>query len=342
MPSRRRNKVVTGLNVVRSKNKAGERWYVYAWKGGPCIHRSDNMRPVIDATIMAKAEQARRDSTGKRHFDTLDEIIDMYRAAPEYAKLRDSTKKDYRLWLDRISTKWGYASLEAFEDRMMRKDIIAWRNGWAAQPRTADKAAAMMSTLLAFGVDNGLLAINVAADIKHLHHVDKSDEIWERHHMRAFARKPKHLRNALLLAGLTGLRLGDLVRLTWEQVGPNSIIVEHTRKRGARAVIPLLPETRTLLRRIGKGTGPILRNSRGEPWTDNGLGTVFQKAKPKGFDRRIHDLRGTFATRLIMARLTDDEVAMIMGWTSKRISAIRARYVNSERVVIEIARRLSA
>jgi hypothetical protein len=33
---------------------------------------------------------------------------------------------------------------------------------------------------------------------------------------------------------------------------------------------------------------------------------------------------------------------MVMGWTSKRVSLIRARYVNSERVIVEMARRMSA
>ena len=107
-------------------------------------------------------------------------------------------------------------------------------------------------------------------------------------------------------------------------------------------MVPLLPETRALLKRIGPATGPILRNSRGQPWTDNGLGTVFQKAKPAGFDRTIHDLRGTFATRLIIAGLTDDQTAMVIGWTSRRVAQIRARYVNEARVIIELAARLSA
>lgn len=343
---RGKTRIVTGLNVVRAGRKDGlDRWYVYAWKGGPCIHRCIGARPVIDMAMLARAEEARRTISGAAHRDTLEELITTYRAAPEFNSLRESTKRDYRLWLNRISQEWGTAPLGAFEDRRMRGDILEWRNRWASQPRTADKAVVMLGTLLAHGVECGRLAINVAAGIRHLHSADRSDQIWERRHMRAFARAPKHLRNALLLAGLTGLRLGDLVHVEWGNVGKTAI-VWTTAKRGKRAVIPLLPETRALLDRIGKTAakkeGPILRNSRGEPWTESGLGTVFQRTKPKGFDRRIHDLRGTFATRLIMAGLTDDQAAMIMGWSAKRIAEIRARYVNEERVVIELAARLSA
>lgn len=332
---------MTGLHVVRKPTKGLDRWYVYAWRGGPCVHSCTGDRPVIDMTLIAKANAAKLDRADL-HFDTLEEIITAYRAAPAYESLKASTKRDYRLWLDRISAKWGTTPLEAFEDRRMRRDIIQWRDQWAGQPRTADKATVMLGTLLGYGVEIGLLSINVAAGIKHLHSVDKSDLIWERRHHRAMARTPKHLRNALWLAGLTGLRLGDLVRLEWGQVGAKAIIVEKTRKRGGRAVIPILPETRAVLARLGERKGPVLKNSRGQGWTESGLGSVFQKAKPEGFDRTIHDLRGTFATRLILAGLTDEQAAMVMGWTAKRIAAIRARYVNEERVIISLTERLSA
>ena len=330
---------MTGLHIVRKPSKQGDRWYVYAWRGGPCIHKATGPKPAQTAALIAKAEALK---TGNDTFDTLEEIITLYRASPAFEDRKDSTKRDYRLWLDRISERWGTTPLEAFEDRRIRQDIIQWRNEWSHQPRTADKATVMLATVLGYGMELGLISINVAAKIKHLHSVDKSDEIWERRHKRAFARAPKHLRNALLLAGLTGLRLGDLVRVTWADVGPKAIIIASTKKRGGRAVIPILPETRTLLARLGKREGALLKTTRGTAWTESGLGSVFQKFKPDGFDRTIHDLRGTFATRLIMAGLTDEQAAMVMGWTAKRIAQIRARYVNEERVIIDLAARLSA
>lgn len=329
------------LHIVAKRRKQGLRWYVYAWRGGPQIHVQDVEPPVIDPALLDKAAKARQSLAGSRE-RTLDGVIDDYRSSPEYNRLRDSTKRDYRLWLDRVSERFGPCPLAVFEDRRMRKDIVTWRNGWAGKPRTADKAAVMISTLLSWAIEQGELSVNVAAKIPMLHKADKSDEIWERPQMRAFARAPKHLRNALLLAGLTGLRLGDLVALDWRQVGDKAIIFERTSKRGGRAVIPVLPETRTLLDRLGKREGPVLKNTRDKGWTASGLETIFQRAKPKGFDRTIHDLRGTFATRLIMAGLTDEQAAMILGWTAKRIAAIRARYVNEERVIISLAERLSA
>lgn len=331
---------MTRLHIVPKRRKGGIRWYVYAWRGGPQIYTQDGAKPVVTVELQDKARAARLNHAGATEL-TLDTMIDAYRASPQFEKKADSTKRDYRYWLDRISERFGPAPLAAFAEVQMRGDILDWRDRWASQPRTADKASVMMATLLAWIVDRGKLPVNVAAGIEHLHSVDKSDEIWERRHMRAFANKPAHLRDALKMAGLTGLRLGDLVRLDWSNVQKTAIILT-TRKRKGRAVIPITRPLRKLLDKRAWREGPVLQNSRGAGWTESGLGGVFQKAKPAGFDRTMHDLRGTFATRLILAGLTDEEAALVMGWTAKRIAAIRARYVNEERVIISIAERLSA
>jgi len=207
----------------------------------------------------------------------------------------------------------------------------------------------MMSTLLNWGVENGRLDINVAAGIKQLHTVNKADQIWEERHWTAFAAVdakgdpicPPHLMDALKLASLTGLRLGDLVKLDWSEVGDKAIVLV-TRKRKGRAVIPIVPELRAHLDAREHRTGCVLRNSRGDAWTESGLGSVFQKKQPADFDRTMHDLRGTYATWLAIKGLTDEQIARIIGWTAKRVSEIRARYVDEARVVVSLVERLSA
>lgn len=339
---------MSGLHLVSKARPQGQRrWYVYAWRGGPCLLTVDGAKPVIGPELLAAALAARQSGSGVPA-DSLDALINDYKASPEYERLGDKTKKDYRLWLTRISDKWGKAPLGAFEDQRMRREIVLWRDEWRGQPRTADKASVMMATLLGWGLDNGLLTINVAAKIRQLHNVNKADEVWEERHWQAWdaaIAKSKvplgHLMDALKLASLTGLRLGDLVRLDWGMVGAKAIVIV-TNKRKSRAVIPIVPELRAHLDARPHRTGTVLRNSRGGSWTDNGLGTVFQRHKPKDFDRTIHDLRGTYVTFLAVKGLTDEQIARIVGWTAKRVAEIRARYVDEERVVISLIDRLTA
>lgn len=339
---KRRTRIVTKLHIVSKPTRFGKTWYVYAWRGGPCIHKSDGARPVIDRELLDAQYQARQETRGAPA-DDIDSLIADYEASPHYPKNK-RTRSDYRRSLDRISARFGKTPLEAFEDRRIRGDVLLWRDQWADQPRTADKLTVMMGTLLGFGLDRGRLGINVAAGIKQLHSADKSDEIWEERHwqaVRALKDFPAHIMDALIFASLTGLRLGDLVRVEWGSVGEKAIIVQ-TRKRNGRAVIPITKELRAHLEGRGHREGTILRNSRGKPWTESGLETVWQRRKPEGFDRVIHDLRGTYVTYLAVRGFTDEEVARVIGWTAKRVADVRARYVNEARVVIAMIDRLSA
>lgn len=83
----------------------------------------------------------------------------------------------------------------------------------------------------------------------------------------------------------------------------------------------------------------VLSNSR---WTALGLGSRFNDAKQaSGIEVNLHDLRGTFATRCMIAGLNDAEIAGLLVWKTTHVAAIRVRYVDQARVVIAIGKRLA-
>ena len=59
-------------------------------------------------------------------------------------------------------------------------------------------------------------------------------------------------------------------------------------------------------------------------------------------ERNFHDLRGTFATRCMMAGLTDKQIADILGWRSGEVAVICAKYVDQARVAVGLGRRIAA
>ena len=79
---------------------------------------------------------------------------------------------------------------------------------------------------------------------------------------------------------------------------------------------------------------------------NNGAG-IFHKGEHEDEPDRakhLHDLRGTFATRLMTVpgkELTDSQIAMIMGWSERQVSAIRKRYVDEAAIVVAIGRRIT-
>lgn len=354
--------MAAGLHIVR-KLRAGKPalWYVYAWRGGPCIQKSEGARPKITAAL---TDAAAKERSAKHQVSdgTLSSLITAFRApaTAEWARLAPMTRTNHAAWLDKIREKFGDAPLEALNDRRMRGDILEWRDQWIDRPRTADAAIATFRRLLAWGVDRGRLTTNILSGVEQLYEHDRSDVIWEKRHFDAFLPASSvEVREAVELAACTGLRRGDLVALPWTAIGDHAIVWRTSKSKGRNLVtIPLMPEAKKLLARIKARHAAemaaqrpnrrkplpetVLSNSRWQPWTPIGFGSRFNDAKQaSGIDVNLHDLRGTFATRCMIAGLNDAEIAGLLGWKTTDVAAIRVRYVDQARVVVAMGKRLA-
>jgi len=330
-----------GVNRVAVKLATGQRVvYWYAWKGGPRLPGKPGDPEFVAA--FAAAHAARTTPAG----DTLAGLVKRYRAAPEFTRLADSTRAEWRRWLDRIElAPIASLSLRALNDPRVKSDLLDWRDGYADRPRAADYGAQVLSRVLSWAKGRGLVEINAMAGAETLHRADRADQIWTADEIARFlSHASPQVGRALRLACATGLRRGDLIALDWREVGELAIVLE-TRKSGKTATIPLIDDARQVLAEIGRpksGAGKVLLNSRGKPWSADGLENRIVAAKAKaGVDKHLHDARGTFATRLRLAGLTRDEIASVMGWEADRVERLLSRYVDNERIIRHIAERLN-
>jgi len=358
--------VPAGLHIV-TKRRPGKPiiHYVYAWRGGPQIARKEGgTKPAITAALTDAAARARPTSaTNAMAQQTIDGLIARYTSSTcaEWKKLAATTRVNYTTWHIRVSEEFGKTPLKVFGDRRVRGDVLEWRDRWAHQPRSADAAITAFSALLSWGVDRGLLPVNVLLGTDRLYDQDRSDIIWEPAHFEAFAKAASvEVQEAVELAAATGLRRSDLVLLPWSAIGEHAIVWRTSKSRGKNLVtVPLLPETKQLLTRIRARHASemtskperkrkplpetVLSNSRWAAWTRTGLGSRFNDAKQEsGVAVHLHDLRGTFATRCMLAGLTDQEISDILGWSSRDVANIRMKYVSQARVVVAIGERISS
>ncbi|MEY9699182.1 integrase [Bradyrhizobium diazoefficiens] len=162
--------------------------------------------------------------------------------------------------------------------------IRRWRNRWADTPRTADYALQVLSRVLAHAVELGKIAGNPCEGIKHLYNNDRSEIIWTDSDIAHIKKTcSAEIANAVDLAGHTGLRLSDLLRLSWSHVGDDAIVLTTGKSRHRReAIIPLYGALRDVLARIPKRATTILTSSRRRPWTAGRFRQLFQQ----GQDRR--------------------------------------------------------
>jgi integrase len=140
----------------------------------------------------------------------------------------------------------------------------------------------VLSRVLSHAVDPpGKIAGNPCEGIKQLYSSDRSEIIWTDADISALKKTcPAEVAHAVDLAAHSGLRLSDLLRLSWSHIGDDAITFSTGKSRGRReAVIPLYDDLRQVLERIPKRSPTILTNQRRRPWKSNGFGTAFNRAK---------------------------------------------------------------
>ncbi len=367
--------MIKGLHVVR-KTQPGKptRWYVYAWRGGPCVYSTTSpTRPKLTTDIL-KAITAARESDQPPDPKNLLSLVREWRSldpnrrsSPEWEALAPGTKKTWGSALDRIENKWGETPLSIWNDPRMTAKVVAWRDSRASTPRAADIGVMVLKMLLEFGRLRGRTTINVATGIPTLYRNGRRAEIiWTDADIARFTavaekRQQHHVVDALRLASLTGLRREDLVTLTWDHVGEFAIVKKALkrsagkRRQMAMPRIPplnrLLEELRTRQRKADVTT--VLVNSFGKAWSGDGLGGSFNRVRDEAgivhidddtgeeTKKHLHDVRGTFCTKLMTETdLSDREVADIMGWSPDRVASIRRVYVEQSKVIIALGKRI--
>ena len=257
---------------------------------------------------------------------TVTYLIYSYKKSPEFARLADRTKGDYRKLLDKIQVKFGPLTLNAMADRQIAKHLYAWRDSMGATPRRADYAVQVLKLLLAWGHKRGMLEQNRAEGIARLHRGDRRESVWSNEQIAAFravANEP--LNRAITLALETGQRQADLLALTWDQV-EGSIIRLKQKKTGVRVAVPIMPELAACLASLDRTTSHVLTRGSGEPWGENG--STFRSAwghacKAAGITGvTFHDLRGTFVTQRLAKGWTTQEVAMCTGHSLRDLAML--------------------
>jgi len=362
---------VEGVHFVRISRPDGCRWYVYAWRGGPRIAAIDGgPKPRLSREMRAKIDEARESAAAPAA--TISGLIRDWRRSPEWAALADNTRATWAFALARIEARWGQTPLALWDDSRMVGKVVAWRDLGHAAPRAADMGVTVLARLLEWGRLRARVGVNVAAGVPGLYRGgDRSLIIWTAEDYDRFDWAAKKLElpqsvDVRDLAGLTGFRRADLAAVSRaEAAGEHAIVrtaLKRSRGRRRRAAIPKLPETHELLERLSwrarrEGAETLLLTSFGLPWANGAsLGACFNRVRdhagivhpgnPELGERdrakHLHDLRGTFVTRLCRAELTDDQIADITAWSPANVSAIRKTYVDDAAVVVAIGKRIGA
>src|SRR4051812_30219979 len=92
-----------------AKVSAKGRTYWYAWRGGPRLSGQPGS-PEFLASYNEAIEARRTPEPGRFR-----SIVTLYKASPDYAKLADTTKRNWSRWLDRIGDHFGELRISQFD-----------------------------------------------------------------------------------------------------------------------------------------------------------------------------------------------------------------------------------
>ncbi len=319
-----------GLHRVTKRLASGATAvYHYAWRGGPRLPGEPGSAEFLAALAAAQT------AAPAHHKGTLQEVFNAYQASPAFTSLADATRKGYARRLPAIEAEFGDMQIKALTDPRVRGEFLDWRDQLAQNSkREADFHLAIVSLMLAWGLDRGRLPANPVTRPGRLYQPDRTDHIWQDADVQAFlAKAGPQLRLPFLLALWTGQRRGDVLRMPWGAY--DGATIRLTQSKGKRrVVVPLTADLRATLDATKRRATVICVTSRGTRWTGDGFSASFRKAcEAAGIEGlTFHDLRGTAVTRLAAAGCTVPEIATITGHSLKTVEVMLDRHYLSRDV----------
>ena len=261
-----------GINTARKRLADGsiKKYHYHRGTGKPI-----QGNPGTPEFVASYAEAAKRAPTDTGTFSSL---VTGFIESPEFQKLAEKTRKDYRRYLDNLRDEFGSLPIDALSDRRIRQDFFDWRDQYAATPRTADYAWSILRRVLSWAYDRGKIEINHAINPGRLYDSDRSDLIWLPEHISAFCKVASdELKLALVLAISTGQRQGDLLKMTWGQY--DGAWINHRQSKGKRRVsVPIHKDLKKVLDHVPRRSTLILTTPTGLPWKSDWFRNRWRQA----------------------------------------------------------------
>ena len=231
-------------------------------------------------------------------------------------------KKNKRSW-DRDEDTLKLA--KAFFKRKKIDDISSWDVERFKADRvkqvsksTVNRYLAVLKRLFNLAIDWGLVDKNPVQKVAMFRIEEKVIRVLSQdEEERLIEAAVPHFKPMLTVAINTGMRKGELLNLQWEQVDLQNltITIKHS-KSGRVRHIPINKKVQEALESLpGPHSGSVFRyNGSGVSDINNAFrGALKRSSIPRC---RFHDLRHTFATRLVLAGVDLATVMQLMGHAS--------------------------
>ena len=212
------------------------------------------------------------------------------------------------------------ADIESYRNQRLR------RNGNPATTGTINNDHTILKHMLSVAIQRGILEINVATKVPLPNPNNERDRVLTQDEWNDLYEKASpHIKPVLLVAYHLGLRLGEILALTWDRVdlrrGFINLRPQDTKTSKSR-LVPMTPSVRECLTRLSKvrtlSTNRVfLYDGRPIREIKRAFHTALRKAQIANF--RFHDLRHCAATNLRRAGVDTVTAMKIVGHRSEKM-----------------------
>jgi integrase len=281
--------------------------------------------------------------TTERTLVTLADFYNEYRSLVEERLVSNTIAAYDRAWRKRVERSLGELRLAELSALVISRA----RASWDCSESTKKEALALLSRLLDLAVMGDLIPSNACKSLPRSRGkandadpVSRALSDVQVARMLALAEFHPFAQRSLAGLAFTGLRLGELVGLRWEDVdaGRGLITVRRTyspngngkleirtTKSGHVRSVPILNELVPWLEQSQQaGFEHVFTGVRGGPFDSGNLSRALKWPKireqiatfPDGRELRFHDLRHTFLTRLVRAGNSPQNIQRVAGHAS--------------------------
>ena len=235
---------------------------------------------------------------------TISELIKMYQKQSELddKKSRDTDNSRFKVFNAFFKPLTQIKSIKVDDVEDLKEYLLDEKE---VSPITVNRYLQLLSALFTYAVNHEYLKENVCKKVKQFKEKNYSVRyLTDREEKRLFKHLPDYLKPIVRFALITGLRKANILNIQRKQIDfiKNTIDVLDN-KGNVYLVIPIADKHREELKQLCKGIDSddyLFKNPKtGFPYVDikKAFNTAKEQAGIKNF--RFHDLRHTFATRLV-------------------------------------------
>lgn len=248
---------------------------------------------------------------------TLGVIIDEYEMSPQFDRLSEGTRDQYRRGLRLARKAWGELPAEGIRPVHVR----AIMDDLAGTPGKANTFLGTIRALSSWGRARDYFPASLAEGVKPYpkqggHRPWTPEQITAAHaHLTGMVRR------GVMLALYTGQRGSDVVRLGWTDIEEGGFGLRQ-KKTGREVWCPIVPELAAEMATWERRPGPFLLQDSGRPYTRKRLDIHFSEQReriPELAGVQLHGLRCTAVVRLRRAGLSNGQIGDIVGMSERMI-----------------------